>query len=234
MAVADNGSRRDLKNFVSPTSMQSVVQVQIAKFKADDLGQAQSRAVSEDQHGIQGERAQRRSRGRITACRIQEPADFLRSVDMWPAAASEHLLRQDPVAFRRRHCQPTAIQFLGNDSAELDALHFARRGRSAGGVFPNQRGQRLLIGARPLLQEPVEMEKAVFVAVTKPAYPHAIHMLPHDRPQVTAVPWRWTKCFQRLGWLRDRQRAQHGRRGAALILAPEFRDRVGRDSFPCG
>ena len=39
---------------------------------------------------------------------------------------AEHLLRQHPVAFRRRHCRSTAIQFLGNDSAELDALHFAR------------------------------------------------------------------------------------------------------------
>jgi hypothetical protein len=138
---------------------------------------------------------------------------------MWPAAAPEHLLHEHPVAFRRRHCQPTAIQFLGNDSAECNALHFARRGRSAGGVFPDQRGQRLLIGARPLLQEPIKLEKAVFVPVTKPDSPHAIHMLAHNRAQVTAVSGRRTKRLQRFGWLSTGQRAQHGRRGAALILA---------------
>ena len=153
----------------------------------------QSSAVSEDQHGIQGERAQRRSRGRITTCRIQEPADFFRGVDVWPAAASEHLLRQHPVAFRRHHCQPTTIQLLGDNSAELNALYFARCGRSASGVVPNQRGQRLPLGARPPLQEPIKLEKAVFMAVPKPASSHAIHMLAHDLAKVAAVSWRRAK-----------------------------------------
>src|SRR5437879_8529232 len=98
---------------------------------------------------------------------------------MRPATTSKHLLYEHPVAFRRRHCQPTAIQFFGNDSAELNALHLAGCGRSARRVVSDQRGQRLLIGARPLLQKPVELEKAVFMAVTKPASPHAIHMLVH-------------------------------------------------------
>jgi hypothetical protein len=77
--------------------------------------------------------------------------DFFDGEYMWPAPAPEHLLHEHPVAFWRRYLQPTAIHFLGNDSTELNALHFARRGRSARGVFSGQSGQRLLVGAWPLL-----------------------------------------------------------------------------------
>jgi hypothetical protein len=158
--------------------------------------------------------------------------DFLGGVNMWPATASEHLLHKYPITFRGWHCEPTAIQFRGNGSAECNALYFARRGRSAGGVFPDQRGQRLPVCVCALLQETIELEKAVSVAVTKPARPHAIHMLAHDRSQMTAVSWRRTKRLQRLAWLVACQRAQHGRRGAALTLAPRFRNRVRRDVSP--
>src|SRR5258708_21206695 len=103
--------------------------------------------------------------------------NFFDRVDMWPMAASEHLLYEHPVAFRRRHCKPAAIQFFGDDSAELNALHLAGCGRSARGVVSDQRSQRFFLRARPLLQKPVEVEKAVLVAVARPPCPHPSHWL---------------------------------------------------------
>jgi hypothetical protein len=52
MAVAENGSRRDLKQFRVADFDTVPVQIQITQRKADDPGQAQSRTVSEDEYGI--------------------------------------------------------------------------------------------------------------------------------------------------------------------------------------
>src|SRR6202044_427079 len=132
------------------------------------------------------------------------------------------------------HNQTATVQLLGNHSAHLNALYLASRRRSAAGVFPDQRGQWLLIRARSLLQESVEVKKPVFVAVPKSECPHAVHMLVHDRAQMATIWRQWAKCLKCAGWLITRQYPQHRGRGAAVIPVPQFHDRVDRNSSMSG
>ena len=142
-------------------------------------------------YNVSGRR--RRVWRRIAARRFQKPTYFFACVNVGPAAASDHFLQQHPVAFWRHHCQPATIQFFGDHSADLNALHSDGRGRGARNVFPDQLVQRLLVCTCAAVVGNGRNGGNDFRAGIGSQASHPVHMIANDRAHVTAIAWRRTK-----------------------------------------
>jgi hypothetical protein len=168
---------------------------------------------------------------RRVLARCFEKTDYVfAAVNVGPAAAPDHFLDHHPVAFGRRHRLPAPIEFFGDCSADVDALHSNACGTGACDVFPDQFVQRLPVCTLSLLQEPVEVNETILLPISKTKRAHAFDMLADDRTQVTAIARQRTKRFHGVLWLRACQSTQYGRRRTAFIRAPQFRYWVARYS----